>query len=83
MVILLSLNSLCEQPEVHLDASAAPGRILGFPTCEHSGCWSRAGDCGLGSLGRAHLLDGQVRASHTITDGLGTGRISDFLFDSD
>lgn len=33
--------------------------------------------------GRAHLLDGQVRASHTITDGLGTGRISDFLFDSD
>jgi len=31
--------------------------------------------------GIAHFSDGQVRASYTAADGLGAGRVSDFLFD--
>ena len=33
--------------------------------------------------GIAHLSDGQIRASFTAADGLGTGRVSDFYFDDD
>lgn len=31
--------------------------------------------------GIAHFADGQIRASYTASDGLGTGRVSGFLFD--